>query len=285
MVTLSEALDQAVKKLAAHGIDDARLKTELLLGHLLKLDRVGLYVNLERRLPPEQASAFSVFIQRCLNHEPIAFITGHKEFFGIDFQVAPHTLIPRPETELLVEKAIELTITAFPQPCLIADVGTGCGAIGIALALHLPRAKIYATDISTAALGITASNCQRHGVSDRIILLHGDLLDPLPEPVHLILANLPYISDSDLTELTPEISMFEPLLALAGGVDGLWRIRKLISQAGEKLLRGGAVLLEIGHDQGQAVSKLAKEHFPVAKVSIMTDLSGLDRVASIFPTW
>jgi release factor glutamine methyltransferase len=253
------------------------------LAHLLKLDRVGVYINLKQELSNEQTTAFSQLIHRRLNHEPTAYITGHKEFFGIDFQVSPSTLIPRPETELLVEKAIGLANATFPQSCLIADIGTGCGAIAIAIAFHLPQAKIYATDISASALEIARGNCRQHGMSDRVTLLHGDLLCPLPEPVHLIVANLPYISESELPILPPEISMFEPQIAFSGGTDGLEQIEKLLSQCGEKLLPKGAVMLEIGYEQGQTVSQLAKKYIPNARVNVLTDLAGLDRAAMIYP--
>ena len=272
-------------------------------------------------LSPEQTSAFSSLIRRRINREPAAYITGHKEFFGLDFQVAPPVLIPRPETELLVEKAIDLATSILPRcfpenspvasrldwsirsnpleqtlqatqlssfaakpsmgSLLIADIGTGCGAIAIALAVNIPQAKIYATDISDAALEIAASNCQRHGVSDRVTLLQGSLAAPLPEPVHLIVANLPYVKEAELAGLSPEISRFEPRSALNGGTDGLRYIEEFMSKAEENLLDGGAILLEIGYDQGQAVLKMAKEYFPKGKVSIATDLSGLDRVVSI----
>lgn len=219
-----------------------------------------------------------------MNHEPTAYITGHKEFFGIDFQISPATLIPRPETELLVERAIELVNAAFPQSCLVADIGTGCGAIAIAIALHLPKVKIYASDISATALEVARSNCRYHGVSDRITLLQGDLLDPLPEPVNLIVANLPYIRETELPALPPEISMYEPQIALAGGRDGLKQIERLLSQAGTKLLPRGAIMLEIGYEQGQTASELAKQYIPDARVNVITDLSGLDRLIEIFPS-
>jgi len=250
----------------------------------LGLDRVGLYVNTKQELSNKQATAFSTLIKRRLNHEPTAYITGHKEFFGIDFQISPGTLIPRPETELLVEKAIGLASTSFPQFLLIADIGTGCGAIAIAIALHLPKVKIYASDISAAALEVAESNCRHHGVSDRITLLHGDLLDPLPEPVHLIVANLPYIKESELPTLPPEISMFEPQIALAGGMNGLKQIERLLSQARRKLLPKGAMMLEIGYEQGQTVSELAKQYIPSARVNVITDLAGLDRAVMIYST-
>jgi len=170
----------------------------------------------------------------------------------------------------------------LPESCLIADIGTGCGAIAVALAVNLPQAKIYATDISFSALDVARGNCQRHNVSDKVTLLHGDMLDPLPEPVHLIVANLPYITESELTGLPPEISIFEPQLAFAGGKDGLQQIERLLSQTRGRLLGGGTVLLEIGYEQGQAVCEMATKYLPEARVSITTDLSGLDRLVSIF---
>jgi release factor glutamine methyltransferase len=182
---------------------------------------------------------------------------------------------------MLVEQAIEMGTNFFADSCLIADVGTGCGAIAIALAMNLQHARIYATDISSAALEIARNNCHRHGVADRVILLQSDLLDSLPEPVHLIIANLPYVNESELAELGTEISIFEPVLALNGGVDGLVFIEGLVSQAERNLLPGGAILLEIGYDQGQAVCELARMHLPKSEVSVMKDLGGLDRVVSI----
>jgi release factor glutamine methyltransferase len=238
-------------------------------------------MSLDKRLTAEQTSAYSAIIQRRISHEPAAYITGHKEFYGLELQVARPVLIPRPETELLVEKAIELATTVFTRPCIIADVGTGCGAIAVTLATNLFQAKIYATDISGAALEIARSNCHRHGVSERVTLLQGDLLDPLPEPVHLIIANLPYVRNSELVKLSPEISRFEPLLAVSGGANGLEMMERLVSQAEGNLLPGGAVLLEIGHDQGQVACELARKHLPESKISVTTDLGGLDRVVSI----
>lgn len=247
----------------------------------MALDRVALYVGLEEKITSEQACAFFALVKRRIGHEPTAYITEHKEFFGLDFHVASPVLIPRPETEMLVEQAIEMGTNFFADSCLIADVGTGCGAIAIALAMNLQHARIYATDISSAALEIARNNCHRHGVADRVILLQSDLLDSLPEPVHLIIANLPYVNESELAELGTEISIFEPVLALNGGVDGLVFIEGLVSQAERNLLPGGAILLEIGYDQGQAVCELARMHLPKSEVSVTKDLGGLDRVVSI----
>ncbi|MCJ7523145.1 MAG: peptide chain release factor N(5)-glutamine methyltransferase [Dehalococcoidia bacterium] len=278
---MSRALEQAASELASHGIDNAGLEAEVLLRHTLQITRVELYSNLKRVIAPDQIALFLSLIKRRIQHEPTAYITGHREFFGLDLQVAPPVLIPRPETEILVETAIDFSRRYFPPNCLIADIGTGCGAIAIALAVNLRQARIYATDVSLAALDIAGNNCRRFGVDDRVVLLDGDLLEPLPEPVHLIAANLPYVSKEEQTELSPEIIGFEPLMALDGGVDGLRFIERLLLQVESYLLPRGVVLLEIGHDQGQSVCDMAREHFFDAEIAVVTDLGGLNRVVSI----
>ncbi|GAI02081.1 unnamed protein product, partial [marine sediment metagenome] len=214
---------------------------------------------------------------RRLNGEPTAYITGHREFYGLDFYVDPRVLIPRPESELLVETALGL---AQNHPLFtIAEIGTGCGAIAISLALSLPEAKIYATDISAAALEVALVNCQKHGVIDRVHLLQGDMLDPVPEPVDLIIANLPYVKQSKLAPMSP--ARFEPLLALDGGSDGTERIRQLCRQVDSKLLPGGFLLLEIGQGQRGAVIAFLHTIFPDGEIEVVPDLSGIDRVISL----
>ena len=257
------------------------MEAEVLLRHVLGVDRATLYAEMHRTLDKVEWAAFSRFIQRRLDREPAAYITGHKEFYGLDFRVAPPVLIPRPETELLVESAIEIAVRMFPISCLIADIGTGCGSVAVALAANLPHATVYAIDVSDAALEIARVNCKTHGVQDRVALHQGDLLDPLPQPVHMIVANLPYVRESDIGRLSPEISVYESPAALNGGTDGLEVIRKLLSQAPAKLLANGSVLLEIGHDQAQAVCALVNESMPGTSTSVATDLSGLDRVVAI----
>ncbi len=189
-MTIEQALSRARKILVANNVEDAPLESELLLRHVLKISRVQLYLELERELGPQEEQAFWPLIKRRLNHEPTAYITGCREFYGLDFYVDPSVLIPRPESELLVEKAIKPAYNHAVST--IAEVGTGCGAIAISLSLSLPQAKIYAIDISASALKVALSNCQKHGVTDRICLLLGDMLDPLLEPVDLVVANLPY---------------------------------------------------------------------------------------------
>jgi release factor glutamine methyltransferase len=274
-VTLKQALCRARGILAAGNIEDARLESELLLRHTLKISQVQLYLDLDHELNPNHEQTFWQLIKRRLGGEPTAYITEHREFYGLDFYVDPNVLIPRPESELLVEMALDL-IQNRPVP-IIAEIGTGCGAIAIILALELPQAKIYATDISAFALKVTLCNCQRHGVADRICLLHGDMLDPLPEPVDLIVANLPYVSKLEL----PESANFEPLLALDGGSDGLEKIYQLCQQVTDKLRPDGYLLLEVGQGRGKEVTTCLHSLFPAAKIEIAPDLSGIDRVVSL----
>lgn len=277
-----EALHQASKTLVSSCVEDAYLEAELLMVHLLGIDRVQLYLRLEDELSPRDAEALRQLLERRLRREPISYILGHSEFLGHDFQVAPGVLIPRPETELLVEEALSLVASEFPhQAPIIVDVGTGCGAIAVSLALLLPRARIYATDISGRALDIARVNCDRHGVHDRVQLLQGDLTDPLPEPVDIIIANLPYVRDEELGQLSAEIRMFEPLSALAGGGDGLDKVRRLLSKAGERLRPGGHIVLEIGVGQGEVAASAARSLFPRAVVRLAMDFAGIDRVISV----
>jgi len=226
-----------------------------------------------------ELASYRQLIERRAQREPVAYIVGHKEFYGLAFFVDNRVLIPRPETELLVELSIEMAQARSLH--LIADVGTGSGAIAVSLAVHLPQALVYATDASAKALEVAACNCRHHGVEGRVCLLQGHLLEPLSEPVDLIAANLPYISQAELAQLPPEISRYEPREALDGGSDGLDHIRCLLAQVGGYLRSQGAILLEIGAAQGPAVVALAKRHFPAAKVEVAKDYAGLDRVVIV----
>ena len=220
---------------------------------------------------------FERLIKRRLGGEPTAYITGHREFYGLDFYVDRRVLIPRPESELLVEKT--LCLAQNHPVSTIADIGTGCGAIAISLALNLPQAKIYATDISAPALKVARVNCQRHGVADRVCLLAGDMLDPLPESVDLIIANLPYVRVLEVSQMG--LANFEPQLALSGGWDGLEKICRLCREVNDKLRPEGYLLLEIGQGQSGAVTGFLRSLFPSAKIDIAPDLSGIDRVVSL----
>ncbi len=276
-MTLKQVLNRATGILVANNIEEAGLECELLLRHALRLSRVQLYLDLDHELSAKQEEDFWQLIKRRLNGEPTSYIIGHREFYGLDFYVEAGVFIPRPESELLVEQALKL---AQNRPVSsIAEIGTGCGAIAISLALNLPQAKIYATDISASALKVAQFNCQKHGVEDRVCLLQGDMLDPLPEPVDLIIANLPYVKEGELSQISS--ARFEPLLALGGGGDGLAKIRQLCRQVGDRLCPEGCLLLEIGQGQARAVTTLLSRLFPSAKIEVVPDLSGIDRVVSL----
>jgi release factor glutamine methyltransferase len=272
-LNLKQALRLAREILSQNGVEDAPLEGELLLRHTLSIDRVQLYIDLEKELTPRQEGAFRRLLERRLSGEPSAYITGHREFYGLDFRVNPSVLIPRPESELLVETA--LAIARNYPISIIADIGTGSGAIAVSLAFNLPQAKIYATDISAAALGVALANCRKHGVSGRVLLLEGNLLEPLPEAVDIIVANLPYVSQP---ELAPR---FEPPLALDGGAGGIKIIKQLCQQAGGKLKAGGWLLLEIGQGQRAAIAAILHNIFPEGEIEVIPDLGGVERVVCL----
>jgi len=280
---LSETLQSTTRTLLRTKIDDASVEAELLLGHVLRMTKTQLYTEPERFLTSAETRHLRRLIQRRLDNEPTAYILGHCEFYGIDFCIDPHTFIPRPETELLVEKAVELAhrISHPGKQVTIADVGTGCGAIAISLALALPQAKIYATDISASALRVAGINCQRHAVNSQVELLRGNLLEPLPQPVDMIVANLPYIKDCEFKDLSPEIRKFEPTIALAGGEDGLDKIQQMLEQMPGKFDYGGCFLLEIGQGQGEMVTSLIKSYFPQVSIELISDLGSIERVVKV----
>jgi release factor glutamine methyltransferase len=275
-----EALAQAASQLRERGVETPRLDAELLLAHVLGANRAALFTWPDRRLTPKELTRFRELIARRVAREPLAYIVGHREFFGLDFAVDPRALIPRPETELLIEHVLRLA-QDMASSLQIADVGAGSGAIAVTLAVHLPRATLYALDDSPGALALTAENARRHGVADRVLCLQSDLLGSLPAPVDLITANLPYVTTEEWEHLIPEIREYEPRSALDGGLDGLNLIRQLLATAPPLLQSGGAVLLEVGASQGAAVTALAGQEFPQADVQLVQDYAGLDRLVVI----
>lgn len=277
-MNLRQALDHARAVLRGRDIEDAALEGEILLRHALGVSRAHLFSHLEQVMTPEHEAALTRALARRLKGEPTAYITGHREFYGLDFIVDRNVLIPRPETELLVEKAIGLV--NHRRLTSIVDVGTGSGAIAVSLAVNLPQVTVYALDISAAALEVAGQNCRKHGVEDRVILLQGDMLQPLPVKVDLIIANLPYVRGMEIPKEGP--LGHEPVLALNGGEDGLEIIGLFCRQAGEKLRHRGYLLLEIGQGQAARVSALLKKGFPGAEIEIDRDLAGIERVVSLY---
>ena len=292
MTALREALHRAAQALAEAGSEEAALEAELLLAHALGTDRTHLYQRLPDDLPPDAVAAFEALLRRRLAHEPVPYITGRKEFYGLEFEVTPAAIIPRPETETLIELVLGFTGERGLATPRIADVGVGCGAIAVTLAVSLPQAEVIGVDISAEALALARRNAERHSVAARIDFREGDLLTPLaahPEPkpgvsrdssrtVDVIAANLPYVRTADFEAGPPEIREHEPRLGLDGGPDGLDLIRRLLRDAPSYLEAGGALFAEIGEEQGEAARALAVGCFPRAQIEIKQDLSGLDRV-------
>ena len=281
MPVLRTIIQDTHKKLESAGIPDARLEAEVLVMNVMRMARQSIFAEQETEVTGQQQAALDEFLERRYSREPLAYILGQREFYGINVVLTPAVLIPRPETEGLVEQALFMALMGMESTELtIADVGTGSGAIAINLAIHLPSAKVYAVDVQDAVLDVAAYNVRVHGVADRVNLAIGDLLDAVPEPVDLIVANLPYIPTDRIPTLQPEVQQ-EPVLALDGGPDGLDLVRRLLIQAEDKLNSHGIILLEIDPDQIPVVQELALQHFPEGSTSVEKDLAGMDRILSI----
>lgn len=278
------ALAQAATQLRNQQIESPRLDAELLLASVLGVNRAAILARPDRRLTPKQLTRYRDLVNRRADREPLAYILGHREFFDLDFIVGPGVLIPRPETEFLVEHALRCAWRMSRRntdPLQIADVGAGSGAIAVTLAVHLRQSVVYALDDSAGALAIAAKNAHRHGVADRVHCLQGDLLTPLSGSLDLITANLPYVTTGEWEALQPEIRDHEPRAALDGGPDGMALLRRLLQMAAPYLRPGGAILLEIGANQGEAATALARRHFSRARVRIVQDYAALDRLVVI----
>ena len=292
MTTIRAALDMAVQQFSRARqeqglpVENPRLDAQLLLSHVLGKERSYLYMYPEQELDAMQEAQWGALLARRARGEPVAYLLGEKAFYDLDFIVDKRVLIPRPETELLVEAALEICQErlASGQTPLVADIGTGSGAIPVNLAVHEPRLPyLYATDISPDALEVARLNCQRHGVANRVRLLQGDLLAPLPEAVDLLLANLPYIGTSEQASMLPDVLAYEPHTALFSGAQGLDLLRRLLREAGQsqKLRPDAILLLEIGYQQREPLTQLAGEIWPQARISCLRDYAGWDRVLEI----
>jgi release factor glutamine methyltransferase len=280
--SVQEVLVSAVRALGiSTDYRTARLEAELLLASALGLSRAGLLARLADPIDSPSAARFAAMVARRAQREPISYILGHEKFYGLDLLVDHRVMIPRPETELLVELALgTLKGVSHPSP-VIADVGTGCGAVACAIALNAPHVRVFATDISPDALAVAHMNTQRLDLEMRVKLTLGDLLTPLEAPVDVVTANLPYIPRRRLNELPREIRHYEPRVALDGGPDGLDVIRRFLAQVPMRVARAGVILFEISEEQGAMALQLAAECFPRAGVTLHRDLEGLDRAVEI----
>lgn len=280
-MTLADALHDAERRLRDADIADPRIEAELLLAHALGCTRERLYARLRDVLPSGAAAAFEALLARRLAHEPSAYLMGRREFFGLDFACTPAALIPRPETELLVELGLawlhSRPATRDPRPWVV-DVGTGNGAIAVSIAVHAPHSRVLAIDTSRAALELACENARAHGVAARIDFVQASLLDALRGPVDLIVANLPYVPAAAYRRLAPEIREHEPRAALLAGRRGTAVIEALLASASRRLRPGGLLLAEHAWNQGKRLGEAARAASPNARIETMRDLAGRERV-------
>ena len=280
--TIASSLAVGAARLGEAGLDSARHDAELLLAAVLGADRLSLYVEPKQPVDEEAAARYRELIDRRAGHEPVQYILGWEEFRGLRLTVTPDVLIPRPETEGLVERALELL--AGLDHAAVADVGTGSGAIACALAAARPDLELLAVEQSLGALAVASDNVRSLGLASRVRLLAGDLFGPLVSlrgSLDMVVANPPYLPAMTLSSLPAEVARFEPRLALDGGPDGLAFIARLIARLADALAPAGIALLEIGADQGDAVCELAARTRPGWRCSVERDLAGLPRVVRI----
>lgn len=283
--TILKILQWTTDYFKSRHIDSPRLTAEILLAHALGLNRIDLYTRFDQPLNHEERSVFKGFIKRRTAREPVAYITGCREFFAVDFEVSPDVLIPRPDTEFLVEAALTRIPCQCSTPLRILEIGVGSGAVIVSLAKNRPGHEYLASDISFKALARAACNARKNGVLENIRFFAGDLFGPLnPEAasLDLIASNPPYIASNQLPGLEPEVRQFEPVLALDGGPDGLVIIRRLIDWAPLCLKSGGALMLEIGFDQKERVARMVLDDRRYDGPEFVKDYGGHDRVAIMY---
>lgn len=281
---LRDALQAGLKSLLEHDVPSANLAAELLLMHILQQDRAYLYTHSEQVLPDEQFDRFMDLIEERCTGKPTQYITGHQEFWGLDFEVTPAVLIPRPETEHVIEAVLDLISKedlSKQDPFRIVDVGTGSGCIPIALAKELPCAKLIATDLSAEALEIAARNARRLGVESRILFFESDLLSSMLEAKFLgtfdfVVSNPPYVGRDEIADVQREVREFEPRLAWGGLLQGEEIYARLFPQAQQLLKPGGSVVVEIGYNKKDAVIRLLGQDWQQREVR--PDLAGIPRV-------
>jgi release factor glutamine methyltransferase len=287
------ALKEGMARLRVARVPSHTLAAELLLMHVLGQDRTWLYTHPEARIDPGDAERYFVLVTRRGAGEPTQYLTGKQEFWGLEFEVTPVVLIPRPETEHVVEVALErlgargikirLDTGAPSLPLRVADVGAGSGCLAVALAYELPHAQVFATDVSAPALAVASRNAARHGVSDRISFLRTDLLDGLsrePSSFDLIVSNPPYVGSNEAATLPREVRDHEPHEALFGGPTGVEIYARLIEQAGSLLRPGGILVLELGYNSADHVRRIIASQSCWTSVAITNDLAGIPRVLS-----
>ena len=282
--TIKEILAVASQYLTEKGIESPRLAAEVLLAHVLGMERIGLYLDFDRPLVPAEVSRFRELIRRRVAREPLQYITGLQEFWSLEFQVGPQVLIPRPETELLVEQAIRQCkdlSEAGMQEINVLDLCTGCGAVAVCIAKEVGFARLWASDVSPGAIAVAKINAQRHGVADRIRFIEGDLFEPLKDKeihFHIIVSNPPYVAQEDYDKLPPEIKDFEPRLSLDGGPGGMAVIERILREAPEFLTSTGVVMIEMDPGQIHRAMDVARSLPGFERAEVVKDYSGRERV-------
>lgn len=291
-LTIIQALGWARDALHGVGSDTPELDAEVLLAHSLGQQRAWLYAHPEHHLDPTTVDAYVALVRRRVTGEPVAYLVGHKEFFGLDFDVTPAVLVPRPETELLVEICLS-RLRDQEAVHTIIDVGTGSGILAVTLAVHLPAALVVAADLSLNALALARRNAARHNVVGRVAFVRADLLEPFGSAFDVIVSNPPYLRSDEMPQHTPASGCgenrrgrrvrfpdplaWEPRAALAGGRDGLRIVQRLLQTAKRRLRSGGTLVMEMGARQGPAALALAHRYFPTADIAVHRDYAGLDR--------
>ncbi|MDP9174055.1 MAG: peptide chain release factor N(5)-glutamine methyltransferase [Planctomycetota bacterium] len=266
------------------GIESSRLSAELLLAHVLGVPRIKLYTDYQRAVGAQPLTAYRELVRRAAVQEPVAYLTGKAHFFNLEFIVSRDVLIPRPDTETLVENVIQLLRleTGLESPRIL-DLCTGSGCIAASIAQNVKTSNVIATDISPAAVAIARQNVEKLGLAGRVSVLEGDLFNALEsmvdrQPFHLIVSNPPYIATGQIAGLDRSVKDYEPVSALDGGLDGLVIHRRILKEAPALLLPGGQIFLEIAFDQGALAKEVAAEYPAFERVRILKDYAGNDRV-------
>lgn len=275
--TIAQHLKNATEQLKQSGIENARLDAEVLLAYVLNTRRLALYVQSEKPLEEKQLKRYHNLIKRRLERIPVAYLTGHKEFMGLNFAVTPDVLIPRPDTEILAQGVIE-HLQSYKRPLKLADLGTGSGAICVSILKFVENVEVWAVDISKNALEIAQFNAEKFNVDDKITFYEGNLFEPLEgQTFDVIVSNPPYISAKDFEKLQAEVKG-EPKIALDGGKDGLKFYRKIVADAPRFLKDDGFLAMELGFNHSEAVRHLIEENGNFKHIQIWKDLAGIERV-------
>ena len=293
--TIQKLLNWTTEYFINKGVDSPRLSAELLLSHILTMKRIELYTQFDKSVAKQQLDQLHDLVKRAGQHEPVAYLTGKTEFYSLELNVTGDCMIPRPETELLAERAIEFLRTRTGTQ-FVCDLCTGCGCMStgimsgggcmaVAIAKNFPDARVIATDISSAALAVAAGNIERHQLNDRVTLLCGDLFEPVVRQLDasefdLIVCNPPYVSAAEYEKVARNVRNFEPKLALLAGTDGMDIYRRIVEKAGQFLKPDAVLMLEIGYAQGPAIRDLLEQTGAFAEIKVEKDLHDNDRIVS-----